>query len=130
MIEKPLKLVFYPYLYVSPGASMKIYYITLNTQDEAQKISYALLKEHLAVCTNWFPIMCAYRWQGAIKHEAEVVLVIKTKKGLRNDIEKIVSQYINYTNCIAEINVESINNGFLQWLNAEVPPHPTLGLSS
>lgn len=100
---------------------MKIYYITLNNHDEAKAISYDLLEARLAVCTNWFPITCAYRWQGEIKEESEVVLVVKTKSALRESIEDLISKHIKYTNCVAELNVDSINDGFLNWLNAEVP---------
>lgn len=98
-----------------------MYYVTLNTQDEAKAISYSLLENRLAVCTNWFPMTCAYRWQGEIKQEAEVILVIKTQAGLRESIEKTISQHITYTNYIAEIDIESINHSFLNWLDAEVP---------
>ncbi len=100
---------------------MKMYYITLNTQKEAKAISYDLLEKRLAVCTNWFPITCAYRLHGEIKDESEVVLIIKTKDGLREAIEKVISEHINYTNYIAEIDVHSINHTFLKWLEAEVP---------
>lgn len=100
---------------------MKIYYITLNTSDEAKTISYDLLERRLAVCTNWFPIACAYRWEGEIKQVQEVALIVKTRDGLRKAIEKVISEHIQYTNFMAEIDVASINDGFLNWLNAEVP---------
>ena len=100
---------------------MKIYYITLNTQAEARTISYELLEKRLAVCTNWFPITCAYRWQGEIKDKQEVVLIVKTNSGLREAIEQVISQHIDYTNTIAELDVHSINKSFLQWLDAEIP---------
>ncbi len=99
---------------------MKMYYVTLNNAEEAKKISLSLLEKQLAVCTNMFPITCAYRWQGEIKQEAEVVLIIKTKEGMRTDIESVIKQNINYTNFIAEIDVKSVNDNFLQWLNNEV----------
>ncbi|WP_293097987.1 divalent cation tolerance protein CutA [Moorena sp. SIOASIH] len=57
---------------------MKLYYVTLNTTEEASKISKALLEQKLAVCTNWFPITCAYSWEGKIVEEPETVLIIKT----------------------------------------------------
>lgn len=100
---------------------MKMYYITLNSAEEAQAISYALLERQLAVCTNWFPITCAYRWQGMIKQEAEVVLIVKAQSSLREHIENVVSSHISYANFIAEIDVHSINDGFSNWLNTEVP---------
>jgi len=99
---------------------MKIFYVTLNTDLEAKAISYALLNKKLAVCTNWFPIQCAYRYKDEVKDEAEVVLIIKTKEGFRNQIEEIIAEHISYTNFIAEIDIHSINGNFMKWLNAEV----------
>ncbi|HBB34741.1 MAG TPA: cytochrome C biogenesis protein CcdA [Cyanobacteria bacterium UBA8803] len=100
---------------------MKLYYITLNTSEEARQISQALLSQKLAVCTNWFPITCAYSWEGKIVEEAEIVLILKTQSGYREDIEQVVRQHITYTNFMAELSPESVNEGFSKWLNAEVP---------
>lgn len=100
---------------------MRIYYVTLNTSDEAHQISHALLEQQLAVCTNWFPITCAYRWEGKIVEEPETVLLIKTQQGKRSAIERVIREHINYANLIAEIEPESVNESFLKWLNTEVP---------
>ena len=62
---------------------MKLYYLTLNTSDEARTIGRALLEKKLALCVNWFPITCAYRWQGGITEGPEVVLLVKTQDGYR-----------------------------------------------
>ena len=99
---------------------MRIYYITLNTVDEARQISRALLEQQLAVCTNWFPITCAYRWEGKIVEEPETVLLVKTLAGYRTAVEQVIRQHISYTNLIAEIAPESVNESFLKWLNTEV----------
>jgi periplasmic divalent cation tolerance protein len=100
---------------------MRIFYITLNTDDEARRISRALLEQQLAVCTNWFPITCAYRWEGKIIEEPEIVLLVKTQSGYRQALEEVVRQHISYTNLMAEISPESVNQSFANWLNAEVP---------
>jgi periplasmic divalent cation tolerance protein len=103
---------------------MRIFYVTLNTADEARRISHELFGKQLAVCTNWFPITCAYRWEGKIVEEPETVLVIKTQAGYRGDIETVIRNHISYTNFIGEIAPESVNESFMQWLGAEVPvPH-------
>ena len=99
---------------------MKLYYITLNNSDEARHIGRALLEQKLAVCVNWFPITCAYIWKGEITEEPEVVLIVKTQSGYREQIEEVILQHITYTNFIAEISPTEINNSFLEWLNAEV----------
>lgn len=100
---------------------MKIYYVTLNNTEEAQKISQELLEKQLAVCTNWFPITCAYRWEGKINIEPEIALIVKTQAGYREKIEQVIQEHIDYTNFIAEIAPESVNTGFLNWLNVDVP---------
>ncbi|GAB1539926.1 divalent-cation tolerance protein CutA [Scytonema sp. NUACC21] len=108
---------------------MKLYYITLNNSDEARKIGRALLEQRLAVCVNWFPITCAYVWKGEITEEPEVVLIVKTQQGYRDEIERAIRDHINYTNFIAEISPTEINQTFLEWLNAEVPILPLTRIS-
>ncbi|MBV9272502.1 MAG: divalent-cation tolerance protein CutA [Verrucomicrobia bacterium] len=103
---------------------MRIYYVTLNTDDEARRISQELLERQLAVCTNWFPITCAYRWEGKLVEEPETVLLVKTQAGYREALEQVLRRHINYTNLIAEIAPESVNESFLNWVNAEVPSNP------
>ncbi len=105
---------------------MKLYYITLNTPDEARQIGRDLLEKRLAVCVNWFPITCLYRWDDAITEEPEIVLIVKTQAGYRDDIERTVRAHITYTNFIAELSPTTINAGFADWLNAVVPDRPSL----
>lgn len=100
---------------------MKLYYVTLNTSEEAQQIGRSLLENQLAVCVNWFPITCAYRWECEVTQEPEVALLIKTQDGLRESIEQTIREHIQYTNFIAEITPSHINGAFLSWLNQEVP---------
>jgi periplasmic divalent cation tolerance protein len=100
---------------------MIVYYVTLNSSDEARQIGRSLLEKKLALCVNWFPITCAYRWKGEIVEEPEVVLIVKTLAGYRTEIEQEIRQHITYTNFIGELSPTSVNQGFLDWLNAEIP---------
>jgi periplasmic divalent cation tolerance protein len=99
---------------------MKLFYITLNNEQEAKTISQTLLEKKIAVCTNWFPIQCAYQWEGKINFGNEIVLIIKTIENKRQQIETIIAQVINYTNFIAEIEVKSVNTAFQAWLDISV----------
>lgn len=99
---------------------MVILYITLNTDDEARRVSRALLEKRLAVCTNWFPITCAYRWQGEIVEEPETVLIVKTLPALYEAVTEEVRQHISYTNFMAQIEVPKVNTAFAEWLTAEL----------
>jgi periplasmic divalent cation tolerance protein len=103
---------------------MKIFYVTLNTVEEARQIARELLERRLAVCCNWFPITCAYRWAAEIKEEPEIVLLVKTQAGRREAVEQAVAKVVSYVNCIAEIAPESVNATFLDWLDRDAPSGP------
>jgi periplasmic divalent cation tolerance protein len=100
---------------------MKIFYITLNTVEEARRIARDLLERRIAVCCNWFPITCAYRWADEIKEEPEIVLLVKTQAGRREAVEQSVARVVSYVNCIAEIAPESVNAAFGDWLDRDAP---------
>ncbi|WP_374307619.1 divalent-cation tolerance protein CutA [Methylocella sp.] len=101
---------------------MKIFYVTLNTDDEARRIARALLEQRAAVCCNWMPITCAYRFGEEIKEEPETLLIVKTQDDMRAVVEPIVAAVAPYLNCVAEIAPSSVNSGFLEWLDRDAPP--------
>lgn len=75
--------------------------------------------------TSFFPEstlpLFGSRWEGKIVEEPETALLVKTQPGYRQAIEQVVRQHISYTNLMAEIAPESVNESFVNWLNAEVP---------
>ena len=91
-------------------------YVTLNNQDEAQRIGKKLLERKLCNCVNWFPITCMYHWEGKIEEEPEVVLIVKTIAEKYDEIEQAIKAEINYTNCISQLNVDRNTPEFLKWL--------------
>ncbi len=99
---------------------MKLIYVTLNDEQEARKISIKLLKAELANCTNWFPITCMYNWENKVTEEPEVVLVIKTIEEKFDEIVEVIKSEIDFTNCIAQLNVERCNDDFKEWLHGIV----------
>jgi periplasmic divalent cation tolerance protein len=103
---------------------MKIFYITLNTVEEARRIARDLLARRIAVCCNWFPITCAYRWADEIKEEPEIALLVKTQAGRREAVEQAIAKVVSYVNCIAEIAPESVNAAFAGWLDRDAPADP------
>jgi periplasmic divalent cation tolerance protein len=102
---------------------MKMYYITLHHPDVARTISLSLLEKKLIACANWFPISSAYHWEGVINECQEIVLIVKTQDNMRDAIENVIAEHISYTNYIAELDVHSVNEGFLNWMQTIVDLH-------
>ncbi|MCS7300792.1 MAG: divalent cation tolerance protein CutA [Fimbriimonadales bacterium] len=101
--------------------ALSLYYLTFSKPEEAQAVAYDLLRQKLAVCTNWFPITCAYLWEGAVQQEPETVLIVKARMGMRAAIEQVVKAHVDYTQFIGEIPLGEVNPEFVQWLVREIP---------
>lgn len=49
----------------------------------AERIARALVEERLIACANLVPgLTSVYRWEGGIRADAEVLLLMKTRRGL------------------------------------------------
>lgn len=55
---------------------------TLPGRQDAVRLADLLIAERLAACVQMLPIDSVYRWQGAIQHEAEILVLIKTRTAL------------------------------------------------
>jgi periplasmic divalent cation tolerance protein len=102
--------------------NMKLYYLNLNTWDEARQIVRSLLEKQLAVCINWFPLRCVHGWQQQITKQPELVLIIKTQDNYKDAIEQTIRQHISYTNSLAELSATNIDSDFLTWFSQEISP--------
>jgi periplasmic divalent cation tolerance protein len=101
---------------------MKLYYLNLNTWDEARLIVRSLLEKQLAICINWFPFPYVYGWQQEITKQPELVLIIKTQDNHKDAIEQTIRQHISYTSSLAEVSANNIDSDFLTWLSQEISP--------
>lgn len=92
--------------------------VTCGSEEEAVKISNALVEEKLAACVNLIPpIRSIYRWEGKIWDEKEWLLMIKTQKKRFKEIETRVKSLHSYT--VPEIIALPIIEGsssYLEWL--------------
>lgn len=99
---------------------LALYYLTFSQPEQAQAVAHDLLREKVAVCANWFPITCAYLWEGAVQQESETVLIVKARAGMREPIEAIARRHIDYTHFVGEIPLASVNPDFAAWLTREL----------
>ena len=66
---------------------MEVIYTVCSSSEEAKLIGKILVQEKLCACVNILPKMeSIYFWEGKIVEDKEVVLLIKTQKGLFDKI--------------------------------------------
>lgn len=90
---------------------------TYPDKKSISKIANRLVKERLVACVNTTKISSVYSWQGKIENADEFLAIFKTTQ--KNKIK--VKNQIKITHPykvpeIAEIQVNSINKPYLDWL--------------
>jgi periplasmic divalent cation tolerance protein len=95
-----------------------IVFVTASGEDEAAKISRAVVEARLAGCVNIIKnIRSIYSWEGKIEDEAEVLMIAKTQKHLFDSLTKKVKALHSYK--VPEIIAMPIVDGsedYLEWL--------------
>jgi periplasmic divalent cation tolerance protein len=98
-----------------------VVFITVDSQENAQKIANKLLTERKAACVNVIPaIESHYWWQGQIESAKELLLIVKTRAALIDELIKLVKEIHPYS--VPEIIALPIiggNQDYLQWIEKE-----------
>ncbi|MGB9710143.1 MAG: divalent-cation tolerance protein CutA [Thermodesulfovibrio sp.] len=96
-----------------------VIFITAPNEEEAVKIAKTLVEEKLAGCVNIIKnIRSIYSWQDKIEDEPEVLMIVKTRSELFEELEKRVKSLHSYT--VPEIIGLKIKKGsesYLNWLS-------------
>jgi periplasmic divalent cation tolerance protein len=96
-------------------------YTTYPSTVEAEHAGRALVQRRLAACVNILPGMIShYRWQGAVERGEEVVMLIKTRASLADEVRAAVKAAHSYTTpAILVLPIESVEQTYLAWIMAE-----------
>ncbi len=99
-------------------------YTTYPSIVEAERAGRALVERRLAACVNILPGMIShYWWQGALERGEEVVMIVKTRASLAEQVGAAVKEMHCYaTPAILVLPIESVDGGYLDWLMAETAP--------
>ncbi|OGL85849.1 hypothetical protein A3I40_03450 [Candidatus Uhrbacteria bacterium RIFCSPLOWO2_02_FULL_48_12] len=96
---------------------MVFLYTTCPDAGSAKKIGHELLKKRLAACCNYWPIQSSYWWQGEIRHDREVVLLIKTIDKHKVGVKRVIEEKHPYkAPCLAVISTKQLNAAYSTWL--------------
>ena len=93
-------------------------YITAPNEEEAVKIARVLVEGRLAACANIVKnVRSIYSWKGAIEDDAEVLMIVKTRKALFHELSEKVKEIHSYD--VPEVIALPIVDGsadYLTWL--------------
>lgn len=111
---------------VSNAAKPPICLVFCTCPDEAsaRHIAGTLVTERHAACVNIVPgIVSVYRWQGSVENDAEVMLLVKTRKDALDRLTRRVQELHPYE--LPEIVAVGLDGGsgaYLDWVFANTEP--------
>jgi periplasmic divalent cation tolerance protein len=88
----------------------------------AERIAGALVEERLAACANVVPgVVSIYRWEGALRREGEVLVILKTTgervESLRSRLVELHPYDIPE---VLAVGVQAGHEPYLAWVRDEV----------
>jgi len=87
----------------------------------AEQLAASLIEDRLAACVSLLPgVTSIYRWQGEIKRDAEVLLLIKTASDRLDALTTAITARHAYE--LPEVLAVSVGSGldrYLDWLTTE-----------
>jgi periplasmic divalent cation tolerance protein len=99
----------------------RLVYVTCPDTEIAQSIARALVDNREAACVNIVPgLQSVYRWQGTIETDAEVLLLIKTRRACLEAIQTRLDAL--HPDDVPELVAVTIREGaqdYLNWLTKQ-----------
>jgi periplasmic divalent cation tolerance protein len=90
---------------------------TCPSEEEANRIAKALLKQKLIACANIFPIRSIYWWKGKLEESKEFLLIMKTLEESLEEVERRIRLLHPYE--IPEIialSVAKVSRDYEDWI--------------
>jgi periplasmic divalent cation tolerance protein len=101
-----------------------VVFCTADSPEIAERVARGLVDQRLAACVNILPgLRSIYRWQGNTEDAQEILLVIKTSRGLFDSVRQTIEKLHSYE--VPEVIALPIVNGstaYLDWLAGELKP--------
>src|SRR5262245_12180190 len=99
-------------------------YTTYPSLVEAEAAGRALVERRLCACVNILPGMVSYYWwNGAMERGEEVVMIVKTRASLSEQVSAVVKEMHSYSApAILVLPIESAEQTYFEWLMAETEP--------
>ncbi len=101
----------------APSTGGCIVLTTTDTQDHANLIIDAVLKQRLAACVQTLPIQSAYMWIGEIRNEPELLLILNARRDDVDAVSAAIRAAHSYeTPEIICLDIASADQAYLAWV--------------
>ena len=93
-------------------------YTTFASRTDAERVGEKVVEEELAACVNILPGMVSiYHWQGEIVKDDEVVMLVKSRLGIKTRlVDRLGALHPYDTPVIFVIEGEACGDKYWQWL--------------
>lgn len=98
-----------------------VIYCTVPNKNEGREIAKALIKYKLVACVNIIDkIESIFSWDGQMQEEKEALMMIKTKKELFDDVNKVIQKLHSYNVPeVIAIPIIEADETYLKWIAHE-----------
>lgn len=93
------------------------------SREASGSMAQQLVGRRLAACVNVMPVQSCYRWKGEVCNDAEVLLLVKTRREMANEVVAAIRALHPYE--LPEIIVLPVIAGhapYLDWVYNETSP--------
>lgn len=95
-------------------------YVTTPDEETGTRIARALLEKRLVACANLLPARSLFWWNGRIEESQEVVVLLKTKRALVDQVVRVVeAMHPDEVPCVVSSPIEGGASKYLAWIDAE-----------
>ena len=108
------------------GTAVRVVLTTVPTVEVAEQLAVAVVEERLAACANMVPgVTSIYRWQGEVRSEGEVLVILKTTADCVERLRaRLVELHPYDVPEVVALGVEAGHEPYLAWVEAEVGSLP------
>jgi periplasmic divalent cation tolerance protein len=104
--------------------SYSVILTTAGSPGEAESLAGGLVERKLVACAQLLPISSIYRWEGRVEKDSEVLLLLKARADLYEEIEShILANHSYDTPEVLQLGVTQGSEGYLTWISeVSAPP--------
>ncbi len=93
---------------------------TTGSREEARRLARSLVEGRLAACVQMMPVDSIYQWKGEMQEDAEILLLVKTRRDRYADVETHLRRHHSYeVPEILAVPVESGLAAYLAWVDGQ-----------